>query len=311
VLPQSASARQVHNALKNDFDVRRTTPITLVARNAPDPGLDRYLDDVRAIPGVLAVSAPRPAGGGIVLVDAVTRDGALSSASQRTLRNVRALDPPFEVLTRGTTASFVDLKASLADHLPAALVVLMGLTFAALFLMTGSVVLPIKALVMNLLTMSSAFGALVLVFQDGRLEGLLDYASQGALEATQPIFLFAVAFGLSTDYAVFLLARIKEARDSGLSNREAVAVGMERTGRIVTAAALLFSIAVGAFAMSEVVFIKQLGIGTALAVLIDATVVRALLVPSLMQLLGDWNWWAPRPLRRLYGRIGLREGAPA
>ncbi len=311
VLPQSASARQVDDALKRDFDVRRTTPITLVARTAAGPELDRYLADVRAVPGVVSVSEPRAAADGLTLAEAVTRDTALTDASQHALREMRGLDPPFEVLTRGSTASFVDLKESLVDHLPLALIVLMGLTFTALFLMTGSVVLPLKALVMNLLTMSAAFGALVLVFQDGRLEGLLDYTSQGALEATQPIFLFAVAFGLSTDYAVFLISRIKEARDSGLPNREAVAVGLERTGRIVTAAALLFSIAVGAFAMSEIVFIKQLGIGTALAVLIDATIVRALLVPSLMQLLGDWNWWAPRPLRRLYGRIGLRERAPA
>jgi uncharacterized membrane protein YdfJ with MMPL/SSD domain len=197
------------------------------------------------------------------------------------------------------------------DHLPAALAVLMGTTIIVLFLMTGSLVLPVKALLMNLLTMSATFGLLVLIFQDGRFEGLLGYTSQGALEATQPIFLFAVAFGLSTDYAVFLLARIKEARDAGASNDEAVAMGLERTGRIVTAAALLFSIAVGAFATSELIFIKELGIGTALAVLIDATIIRALLVPSLMKLLGDWNWWAPRPLARLHARIGLREGAPA
>jgi RND superfamily putative drug exporter len=193
--------------------------------------------------------------------------------------------------------------------LPGALAILAAATIAVLFLMTGSLVLPVKALLMNLLTMSAAFGALVLIFQDGRLEGLLDYTSPGALEATQPIFLFAVAFGLSTDYGVFLLARIKEARDSGIPSREAVAVGLERTGRIVTAAALLFCVAVGAFALSELIFLKELGVGTALAVLIDATVVRALLVPSLMQLLGEWNWWAPRPLRRLHGRIGLSEGA--
>jgi RND superfamily putative drug exporter len=197
----------------------------------------------------------------------------------------------------------------LEDRLPGALAILAAATIAVLFLMTGSLVLPVKALLMNLLTMSAAFGALVLIFQDGRLEGLLDYTSPGALEATQPIFLFAVAFGLSTDYAVFLLARIKEARDSGIPSREAVAVGLERTGRIVTAAALLFCVAVGAFALSELIFLKELGVGTALAVLIDATVVRALLVPSLMQLLGEWNWWAPRPLRRLHGRIGLSEGA--
>jgi uncharacterized membrane protein YdfJ with MMPL/SSD domain len=164
---------------------------------------------------------------------------------------------------------------------------------------------------MNLLGLSAAFGILVLVFQDGRLETLLGYTSQGALEATQPVFLFAVAFGLSTDYGVFLLARIKEARDRGLPNDEAVAVGLERTGRIVTAAALLFCVAVGAFATSQIIFLKQLGIGTALAVLIDATIIRALLVPSLMKLLGERNWWAPRPLARMHARIGLHETTPA
>ena len=163
--------------------------------------------------------------------------------------------------------------------------------------MTGSVVLPVKALLMNLLTLSAAFGLLVLIFQDGRLEGLLAFEAQGALESTQPILLFAIAFGLSTDYGVFLLTRIKEARDAGASDRESVAIGLERTGRIVTYAALLFMIAIGAFATSQVVFIKELGVGTALAVLIDAFIVRALLVPSLMVLLGRWNWWAPRAAR--------------
>src|SRR5207302_4442444 len=133
---------------------------------------------------------------------------------------------------------------------------------------------------------------------------------QGALDATQPIFLAAVAFGLSTDYGVFLLSRIKEARDAGAPNSEAVAIGLERTGRIVTAAALLFAVAIGAFATSKLVFIKELGLGAALAVLIDASIIRALLVPSLMELLGKWNWWAPRPLRRLHERVGLREEAP-
>ncbi len=164
---------------------------------------------------------------------------------------------------------------------------------------------------MNVLTLSAAFGLLVLIFQDGRLEGLLAYDSIGALDLTQPVVLFAVAFGLSTDYGVFLLARIKEARDRGVPDREAVAVGLERTGRIVTAAAVLFCVAIGAFSTSEMIFIKELGLGTALAVIIDATIVRALLVPSLMELLGKWNWWAPRPLRRLHDRIGLSEGDTA
>ena len=180
-------------------------------------------------------------------------------------------------------------------------------TFIVLFLMTGSVVLPIKQLLMNFLGLSAVFGILVLIFQDGRFEGLLGYDSQGGLESTQPLLLFAVAFGLSTDYGVFLLSRIKEARDGGASDSESVAIGLERTGRIVTAAALLFCIAIGSFVTSEIIFIKQVGLGTAIAVLIDATIIRALLVPSLMAMLGKWNWWAPAPLRRFHGRFGLSE----
>lgn len=193
-------------------------------------------------------------------------------------------------------------------HLPIAVLWIVVSTLIILFLMTGSVILPFKALVMNVLNLSAVFGILVLVFQDGRLEGLLSYSSQGAIEQSMPILLFASAFGLSTDYAVFLLSRIKEARDAGASERECVAIGLERTGRIVTAAALLFAIAMGAFATSEIIFVKQTGLGIALAVLIDASIVRALLVPSLMELLGHWNWWAPGPLRRLHDRFGISEG---
>ena len=163
---------------------------------------------------------------------------------------------------------------------------------------------------MNVLTLSATFGILVLIFQDGRFEDLLGYTSQGAIEQTMPILLFAVVFGLSTDYAVFLLSRIKEARDHGASDSEAVAIGVERTGRIVTAAALLFAIAIGAFATSKIIFIKQNGVGTALGVLIDASIIRALLVPSLMEMLGKWNWWAPAPLRRLHDRFGVSETLP-
>jgi RND superfamily putative drug exporter len=176
---------------------------------------------------------------------------------------------------------------------------LLGLTtFVLLFFVTGSFVLPLKALVMNVLGLTAAFGILVLLFQDGRLESLLDYRSQSALELTQPVLLFAIAFGLATDYGVFLFSRIREAHDAGLPNREAVALGLERTGRVITAAALLFCVAVGAFATSGILIVKELGVGIAVAVAIDATLVRALLVPSLMALLGEWNWWAPGPLRR-------------
>ena len=194
---------------------------------------------------------------------------------------------------------------------PAVLAVVVATTLIILFLMTGSVILPIKAVVMNALGLSAMFGILVLIFQDGNLQGLLAYRSLGALDATQPILLFAVGFGLATDYGVFLLSRIKEAHDGGASDAESVATGLERTGRVVTAAALLFAVALGAFSTSEIVFVKELGLGAVLAVLIDASIIRALLVPSLMQLLGPLNWWAPRPLRRLHDRIGLQEGPPA
>ena len=207
------------------------------------------------------------------------------------MRDLRALDG--DALVTGSTAGHLDLQDSLVDHLPLVLAIVVVVTMVVLFVMTGSVILPIKQVLMNALGLSAVFGILVLIFQDGRFEGLLGYTSQGGLESTQPLLLFAVVFGLSTDYGVFLLSRIKEARDAGHSDSEAVAVGLERTGRIVTAAALLFCIAIGAFVTSQIVFIKELGLGTAIAVLIDATIIRALLVPALMQLLGKWNWWAP------------------
>jgi RND superfamily putative drug exporter len=169
------------------------------------------------------------------------------------------------------------------------------------------VILPIKALIMNALTVGVALGVLTLIFQDGRLEGLLGYTSNGGIEPTNFLVTAALVFALSTDYGVFLLGRIKEARDGGLGEREAVAEGLGRTGAVVTAAAILLAVAVGAFATSEVAFIQQIGVGTAVGVLVDALIVRALLVPSLMALLGAWNWWSPAPLRRLHDRIGLHE----
>ena len=170
--------------------------------------------------------------------------------------------------------------------------------------MTGSVVLPIKALLMNLLTTAATAGLLVLVFQDGNLTGLLGYTKPEGVEQTDFLVLVAIVFGLSTDYGVMLLTRIKEAHDRGLRDADAVAIGMQRSGAIVTAAAILLAVALGAFVTSQLVFLKELGLGAAAAVLIDAFVVRALLVPALMRLLGDANWWAPRPLRRLHAILG-------
>ncbi len=312
VLPEDAPARIVDERLQADFPGARTEPVTVVA--TADRG-DRA--EVEALAGALeplagaqAVVPPRFLGERTWQVDVISGARPLDDRTLDLVRAIRATDTPVPIAVTGEAAEFVDQQEGLGARLPLALAVLGITTLVLLFAFTGSVVLPVKTLVMNLLTLAAAFGLLVLVFQDGRLEGLLDYTSQGALESTQPLVLLALVFGLSTDYGVFLLARIKEARDAGEPDDEAVALGLQRTGRIVTAAALLFSVAIGAFATSEITFIKQVGLGTAVAVLIDATIIRALLVPALMGLLGRWNWWAPRPLRRLHDRFGLAETVP-
>ncbi|MET0127959.1 MAG: MMPL family transporter [Solirubrobacterales bacterium] len=305
VLPGSTSARQVDDALRADFPPFHDEPIVLELDGVTNAEAERVAAEAERVEGVDSVNPPRRFEGSVYAIEAVSNTAPLSEASQDLVEHLRELDPAVSVT--GFTAHFLDLQASLGDHLPQVLAIVVVITFVVLFLMTGSVILPLKQVLMNALGLSATFGILVLIFQDGRFEDLLGYTSQGGLESTQPLLLFAVVFGLSTDYGVFLLARIKEARDRGHDDREAVAVGLERTGRIVTAAAILFAVAIGAFATSEIVFIKELGIGTAIAVLIDATIIRALLVPSLMRLLGKWNWWAPAPLRRLHRRIGLRE----
>jgi RND superfamily putative drug exporter len=309
VLPESASARQVDDAVRSDFPPFRDTPIRLAIEGGRPGATADFLSEVKRDPGITAIQPAQRLGGGVTTVDAIGNAPFTSESAKSTVKRIRDLpNPPgATVLVTGGAAHFVDFQSSLEAHLPLALTIVVGATLVILFLMTGSVILPVKSLIMNVLNLSAVFGILVLLFQHGNLEGLLDYTGQGALEQTMPILLFAVAFGLSTDYAVFLLSRIKEARDHGASDSESVAIGLERTGRIVTAAALLFAIAIGAFATSQIIFLKENGIGTALAVLIDASIIRALLVPSLMELLGKWNWWAPRPLRRLYARIGFSE----
>jgi RND superfamily putative drug exporter len=180
-------------------------------------------------------------------------------------------------------------------------------TFVLLFLAFGSVVLPLKAVLMNVLSLGASFGAIVWVFQDGHLSGLLDFTPTGTLDTTVPILMFCVAFGLSMDYEVFLLSRIKEEHDRTGDNTRSVALGLERTGRIVTAAAILIAVVLLAFASSRITFIKLFGLGLALAVLMDAFVIRATLVPAFMKLAGEANWWAPGPLRRFYQRFGIHE----
>ena len=284
VLPPRLSSRVVDTALRRDFPSTTVAPVYAVLHGTKAEARD-YAAAVRA-PVVLE---PRPLAPRTWEVVASSGKPFLDTTSQHLVRQMRVL--PGNALVGGSTAQFLDQKQVLRTRLPLAALLLAAVTFALLWAATRSVVLPVKALLMNLLTLSATFGILVAVFQDGRLEGLLDYRGQGALELTQPVVLFAIAFGLTTDYGVFLLTRIKEAWDTGAPNREAVAVGLERTGRIITAAALLFCVAVGAFATSQIIVVKEVGIGIAIAVLIDASIVRALLVPSLMAILGRWNWW--------------------
>jgi uncharacterized membrane protein YdfJ with MMPL/SSD domain len=303
-LPTSASARQVDDTLRAEFPPYRDTP-AILAISGDGGTAARIARAAAQLPGAAAVRPPRQLGDGTFAVDVISKAPPLDEQSRELVRDLRELEGG--ALVTGATAEYLDLQDSLAEHLPFVLALVAAVTIVVLFVMTGSLILPFMQVLMNVLGVSAVFGILVLIFQDGRFEGLLDYTSQGGLESTQPLLLFAVVFGLSTDYGVFLLSRIKEAREAGATDSEAVALGLERTGRIVTAAALLFSIAIGAFVSSSFVFIKVLGLGTAIAVLLDATIIRALLVPSLMQLLGRWSWWAPTPLRRLHARIGLSE----
>jgi putative drug exporter of the RND superfamily len=217
------------------------------------------------------------------------------------------------VAVGGDPAEIVDFRESVASRLPLALGFMVAATFVLLFLMTGSVVVPIKAIVMNVLSLTATLGALVWVFQDGHLAGVLGFDAPGSLDLVMPVVIFVFAFGLSMDYEVFLLARIREAWEETGDSDRAVAVGLQRSGRIITSAALLMVIVFAGFAAGEMVALKQLGLGLALAVIVDATVVRSLLVPATMKLMGRWNWWAPAPLARLHERIGLREAdsAPA
>lgn len=301
VLPPGASSRVVDTALRRDFAPTAVSPAYAVLRGSAEQARV-YASAVRRLPDAVLVPPPRALGGGAWEVRASSGRPFLDDASQRLVRAMRAL--PDGALVGGLTAQFLDQKHGIGSRLAPALALLCTVTFLLLYLATRSLVLPGKTLLMNALTLAATFGILVFVFQQGRLEGLLDFESPGALQLTVPVVLFAVAFGLATDYGVFLLTRIKEAWDGGLDNQEAVAVGLERTGRIITAAALLFCIAVGAFATSDVIVVKEIGIGLALAVLIDATIVRALLVPSLMAILGRWNWW---PARRRLQRVITRR----
>jgi uncharacterized membrane protein YdfJ with MMPL/SSD domain len=276
---------------------------------ASKPELAAFEHRILGVDGVVGASPFVRAGTEVFYTNLALDRTALSSRSQDAVNQIRDLTPPgtTTVLVSGNTAGFLDLKASLLAHAPLVVGIVALTTLVILFLLTGSVLLPVKTLVMNTLTLSATLGILVLAFQEGRLDGLMNYTGPAAIETVSLVFLFAVLFGLATDYAVLVMARIKERHDLGDSNEDAVATGIARTGRVITAAAVAIAIVFFAFSVSSVFFVKQIAIGMAVGVLIDATIVRALLVPSLMRLFGEWNWWAPAPLRRVQRRFGFSE----
>jgi RND superfamily putative drug exporter len=309
VLPSDAPAHVAADKL-SDFGPETSTA-SLLIRGASAADLTAYSDKVAQVDGVTGVQSV-VTDGDATLLRASWAGNSQSEASQAVVKEIRQLQPASgEVLVGGQSADTVDLIDSVGAHLP-----LMGLIVALvmlvlLFVAFGSLVLPVKAIVMNLFSISAAFGVVTWIFSDGHLSGLLGFTPQGFLDATNPILMLAILFGLSMDYEVFLLSRVREQWDRTGNNDLAVATGVQKTGRIITSAAVLLGVVIGAFALSGIVFMKMLGIGMLVALLIDATVVRALLVPAVMKLLGRANWWAPGPLVRWWEKYGFREGDEA
>jgi RND superfamily putative drug exporter len=328
VLPADDPARVATERLRQEFDSSEADAFPVVVEGTVgDAELDRFAVELSTLEGVTRVDAPtgRYMEGTMVLpgddllarqrtddafyLNVVPEMTPISAEGERLVEDIRAVDAPGErMLVGGSSAEYHDMKDTIAARLPWALGLIALTTFVLLFLMFGSVVVPLKAIVLNVLSLSATFGAMVWVFQWGHGAELLDFTPTGLTDLTTPILMFCIAFGLSMDYEVFLLSRIAEEHHRGADNTAAVAMGLQRTGRIVTAAAALLAVTFLAFATSGISFIKLFGLGLALAVLMDATVVRALLVPAFMRLAGDANWWAPGWMRRIHDRIGLSEG---
>jgi RND superfamily putative drug exporter len=336
VLPSSASAHQVGNQLREDYADNSATAVTVVVPDAHGLGTAQFEDyaaELSKVVDVAAVSSPTGTfvGGnktGPPVAATGIADGSafltvsstaplFSDASENQLDALHAVAGPggHDVQLTGIAQINRDSVVAITDRLPWVLGLIAVITFGLLFLLTGSVVLPVKAIVLNILSLTAAFGALVWIFQEGHLSAL-GTTPTGTLVANMPVLLFCIAFGLSMDYEVFLLARIREnwlaLRAAGgntprADNDAAVALGLARTGRVITAAALVMSISFAALIAAEVSFMRMFGVGLTLAVLVDATLVRMVLVPAFMHVLGGWNWWAPKPLARLHDRIGISE----
>jgi len=330
VLPPSATTRAASDQIRANFSSQEAFAVQVVAGDIGPAATHRgeivpYAEALSRIDGVARVDAltgsyadgaqvapptllsARFGNASGTWLSVVPGIEPVSLEGERLVRDVRDLKAPFPIEVGGASAELVDSKDSLFRLLPIAGLLIAIVTFIALFLMFGSLLVPAKAVVLNLLSLSATFGAMVWIFQDGHGQGLLDFTATGTLVATTPILMFCIAFGLSMDYEVFLLSRIKEEHDRTGDNEKSVAVGLEKTGRIVTAAAALLAVVFLATITSGVSFIKLFGLGLALAVVMDATVIRGLLVPAFMRLAGEANWWAPAPLRKVYERWGFSE----
>jgi RND superfamily putative drug exporter len=336
VLPAGADTRRSADIIRSEFASQEQAGVGVAAPglSADDPRLAGYATALSLVPGAARVDTalgsfaggrlvvpasaspaifgrfrPLPAAGGGTWLSVVPGVEPLSEAGERLAKAVRGVEAPegADVLVGGQSAAMVDAKDALGSKLPLAGGIIALVTLVVLFAMFGSLLVPAKAVVLNLLSLTATFGAMVFVFQEGHGSGLLGFTATGALMVTMPVLMFCIAFGLSMDYEVFLLSRIKEQHDAGADTTESVAVGLEQTGRIVTAAAALLAVVFIAFATSGISFMKLFGVGLTLAVLMDATLIRGVLVPAFMRLAGEANWWAPGPLRRLHDRFGISE----
>jgi RND superfamily putative drug exporter len=307
VLPSDAPSHVAAEKL-SEFGPETSTA-TLLVRGASEADVTAYAHEVEQVPGVLGVQTVATTGDA-TLLRASWAGNSQSEHSQELVKELRDVQPASgDALVGGQSANTVDLIDSVGAHLPWMGLIVALVMLVLLFVAFGSLVLPVKAVVMNLFSITASFGVVTWIFSDGHLSGLLGFTPQGFLDATNPILMLAILFGLSMDYEVFLLSRVREQYDRTGNNDVAVATGVQKTGRIITSAAVLLGVVIGAFALSGIVFMKMLGIGMLVALLVDATVVRALLVPATMKLLGRFNWWAPAPLRRWWLRYGFREGA--
>ncbi|EXG81314.1 MMPL family transporter [Cryptosporangium arvum] len=310
LLPEGFEARRFAEITADRFPGQDAPPITVVASTSRGELALWAARLPGEYDGIARVMPPTQVTEGLASIDVVPEASGHDRIGRRLVGEIRADRPPFRIWVTGETAVLVDFLAEVRRYAPWAVTLMVVATFVLLFAMTGSLLVPIKALVMNVLSLAASFGALKLIFQDGHLHGFLGFTPTGGLEPFVPVLVFCFAFGLSMDYEVFLLARIKELRDAGMDNDRAVEIGLQRSGKIITSAALLMIIVFAGFAAGRMLAIKELGVAMAIAVAVDATVVRCLLVPATMALLGEANWWAPKPLRRLHERYGLREAPP-